>query len=133
MKNGSFISTLFLVTFGLYSTSYAEDWKQFFANKAGYTFSFDKDSLAYPDKYRVQVWFRSVPDEAEIKVWLEWLELREVDCNRRRYKTLQGRVLYEDKPMEVLKESNWVYLEPNQLEDSFYKAVCSQRKQRNSR
>lgn len=113
----------------LYSTSDAENWKKFFTNQADIDFFYDEDSICYPDKNTVQVWYKSAPTEAmENKPWTEWLELREVDCTRRRYKVLQGRVFYPNKPMTTLQESSWGYLEPGNLFDAFYKTVCSLRK-----
>jgi hypothetical protein len=129
MKSGLSASVFVFLTLGLSSVCIAQNWQQFFVNQAGYAFFFDKDSIAFPGKNTVQVWYKSTPtDDAETKVWVEWLELREVDCTRRRYKTLQGRVIYEGKPMETLRESSWTYLEPGQLEDTFYRTVCTQRK-----
>ncbi len=92
MKTGVLMSTLLLVVFGLCSTCVAENWQQFFVNQTGYAFFFDKDSIAYPDKNTVQVWYKSgfPTDVAEIKVLIEWLELREVDCTRRRSKPFKA-------------------------------------------
>jgi hypothetical protein len=113
----------------LCSTSNAENWKKYFTNRAHIEFFYDQDSIVFPNKDIVLVWAKSAPLEtADFKPWMEWLELREIDCTRRRYKTLQGRVLYKDKPMEQLKESSWVYLEPGELYDAFYRTVCQQRK-----
>lgn len=118
----------------LCSKSDAENWKKFFTNQANYEFFYDQDSVVYPDKNTVQVWYKSAPNEAaENKAWAQWLELREVDCTRRRYKLLQGRVFYTDKPMKTLEESSWIYLEPGDLYDAFYKSVCSQTKRSFSR
>jgi hypothetical protein len=111
----------------LASNAHAENWKKFFTNAAGYDFFYDKDSIIHPTKSTVQVWYKVEPtDEVENKAFLQWLELREVDCTRRRYKTLQGRASFKGKPMEILTESTWTYLEPGALYDAFYKTVCGQ-------
>ena len=97
-------------------------------------FFIDKDSISFPDKNTVQIWYKAIPtDEAEFKGFTEWLELREVDCTRRRYKTLQGHIWYPEKPEEQLHESGWEYLQPGQLYDAFYHTACSQRKQKSSK
>ena len=85
--------------------------EQFFLNQAGMAFFIDKDSISFPDKNTVQIWYKAIPtDKAEFKRFTEWLELREVDCIRRRYKTLQGHIWYPEKPEEQLHESGWEYL-----------------------
>ncbi|MFA4916797.1 MAG: hypothetical protein WC560_09020 [Syntrophales bacterium] len=119
--------TLLLVS-GLYSICEAESWNKFFTNMVGYEFFYDKDSIVYPDKNTVQVWYKSVPTEkCESKVWEEYIELREVDCTRRRYKRLAGRITFRDEPMKTLEESTWIYSEPGDLDDAFYITVCKRK------
>jgi hypothetical protein len=114
-----------IIIFSLCSFGYAENWTKFFSNAAGYDFYYNKDTIAYPNKDTILIWYRNVPQkETENKVWVEWIELREVDCSRRRYKRLQGRVTYEKKPMEDLNESSWIYLEPYDLDIAFYNTAC---------
>ena len=125
MKPFSMLSFLLIAVLVFYSTSEAESWEKFFTNRAGYDFFYDKDSIVYPTKGTVQVWYKSVPTEdADVKAWVEWVELREVDCTRRRYRTLAGRVIYQNKPTEKLQESSWIYSEPGDLEDTFYRTIC---------
>jgi len=133
MKTACSLCFFMLVIFGLCPTSHAEDW-QFFFNSNGIKYFYDKDSIAYPDKNTVQVWCKELAtDEAYAQgVKLKQLqELKEVDCTRRRYKVLVGRVSYIDRPVEELVETSWFYSEPGALNDAFYRAVCPQRKQRN--
>ena len=93
-----------------------------------YDFYYDKDSIANPDKDTLLIWYKSIPQkEAENKVWIEYLELREVDCSRRKYKRLQGSVTFENKAMEQLGESSWIYLEPNDLDSAFYDTACKKK------
>ena len=129
MKNFAILCFLLIAVCGFHSICEAENWRKFFTNRAGYDFFYDKDSIVYPNKNTVQVWYKSVPTEvADVKAWEEWVELREVDCTRRRYKRLAGRVIYQDKPEEKLQESTWIYSEPGDLEDTFYKTVCKEKK-----
>ncbi len=103
----------------------AESWKKYFSNVAGYDFFYEEDTIVRTNKNEVLVWYKSCPSNKELwdRAWDEWFELREVDCTKRRYRVLQGRILYKGK-METLAESTWTYLEPGALYESFYNAVC---------
>lgn len=126
MKNLMILCFLLIAILGFHSICEAENWIKFCTNRAGYDFYYEKDSIVYQNNNIVQVWYKAVPtDWAEVKAWAEWLELREVDCVRRRYKTLAGRVTYHNKPTQILQESSWIYSEPgDQIEGIFYKTIC---------
>lgn len=109
------------------SVSEAANWSVFFKNAAQYDFYYDKDSITKTKENTILVWQKIVPQkDAETKAWIEALDLREVDCTRRRYKTLQGKTIYENKPMKIKKESSWIYFEPDDLDTAFYMLVCEE-------
>lgn len=127
MKNLKISVISIIILFLLSSISAASDWVLFFKSAAKYDFFYDKDSLKKTNENTVLVWQKIVPQkEAEIKAWVEATELREVDCNRRKYKILAGKTLYENKPMKIKKESEWIYLEPDDLDSAFYKKICEE-------
>jgi hypothetical protein len=105
---------------------FAEKWTKFFSSTAKFDFFYSTETITYPaDKTQILIWYKSIPQEnAEIKAYIEWVELREVECSRRRFKRLQGRAIYENKPMEKLGETDWVYLEQNDLDIAFYNVAC---------
>jgi hypothetical protein len=109
---------------GLATSGFAENWTKFFTNVSGYEFFINEETIAYPKKNTVLIWYKSgFPIEVKENgyEWIhEWMELREVDCSRRRYKRLQGTKNVTEK----LGETDWVYLEPNDLDIAFYNVTC---------
>jgi len=107
--------------------SFAANWVLFFKSAAELDFSIEKDSVHNTSDGTLLVWEKLVPqDNAKFKPWIELTELKEVDCNRKRYKTLQKEILYENKPIEQqYGESQWIYLDTSDLDTAFYKTVCT--------
>ncbi len=88
---------------------------------------YDKNTIKKTDENTMLVWIKNTfQDDAEFKAWIEATELREVDCNRRRYKILSGKRIYENEPMEIKNESAWIYFEPDDLDSAFTKIVCEE-------
>jgi len=102
----------------------AENWEKYFSNRAGYDYLIEKDTLVYLNKNLIQVWYKSCPSQGKDGAWDEWLELRLVDCKRKRYKVLQGTIYTKGKVEKLKEESTWAYLEPGALYESFFKIVC---------
>ncbi len=130
MRRLQIFCALIIIVFLLCSVSEAANWTIFFKSAARYDFYYDKDSITYTKENTVLVWYKVVPQkEAKIKAWIEALELREVDCMRKSYKTLQGKTVYGNKPMKIKKETSWIYFEPDDLDTAFYKTICKEEKE----
>ena len=111
------------------STCAAAEWVPFFQNDPSSDLQFelyyDKDSMTRTEKGTVLIWYKNVPlEHSRIKPWIESLELREVDCQMRRYQTLQGHWMFTDKPLKEKKRSPLTYFNPSELDTAYYTAAC---------
>ena len=119
-KKKFLILLIILLTF----PAYAADWKLYFENQMGIKFFIDIDSIHQTPEGTTLVWRRISPsDKADVKRTLEILY--EIDCSRRRFKTLQGTVYdYNTNEIKPLEKSGWEYFEPDDLSTALYKVVC---------
>lgn len=125
MKTSIFTITL-LIIISTCQISFAENWFLFFKSAAELDFYIEKNSIHKTPEGTELVWQKIVPQKnAKLKPWIEATELREVDCARKKYKTLQGHRIYENKPKEIKSESAWTYFEPDDLDTAFYKTICT--------
>ena len=124
MKTFYLLKFCIMLLIPMVSICEAENWYKYFSNNAGYDFFIEKDSIVRLDKNIVQVWYKSCPSQGKNGAWNEWLELRLLDCKRKRYKVLQGAVYSKEKIEKLTEESTWTYSEPGALYDNFLKAVC---------
>ena len=88
MKTFNMIIVWIIVLLAWGSVCEAENWEKYFSNPAGYDFFIEKDTIVRLKESEVQVWFKSCPSKGHSGAWDLWLELRLVDCTRRRYKVL---------------------------------------------
>jgi hypothetical protein len=117
-----FFLTLFFLLLAL--PTYAADWKLYFENQMGNKFFIDIDSIHQTPEGTKIVWeMISSSEKAEVKRTLE--KLYEIDCSRRKYKTLQG-TLYDHNTNEIkpLEKGGWEYFEPSELSTALFKVVC---------
>lgn len=125
----------------------AVSWELYFKDKDGLKYFIDKDSVHKTPEGTFLVWRKIIfpktnkrkketDKEKSDKVisasdFLRQLErnrqksedLYEIDCSRRRFKILQGKIYYENET-DRTSESDWNYFEPNDLDESLYKQIC---------
>ena len=124
----------------------AVSWELYFEDKDGLKYLIDKDSIQKTPENTWLVWRKIIfprtnkkkeTDKEKsdtVKSALDFLRqlernrekseyLNEIDCSRRRFKVLQGKIYYEND-IDSISKSDWNYFEPNDLDESLYGKIC---------
>jgi hypothetical protein len=100
-------------------------WEAFGSNPTGISYYIDRGSITYPSAGSMQLWRkRTFPEKAFQK---EIISREEVDCRRKRYRTLEVQGVYWDGRHEESKAvSPWVRFYEDTTEDLFFVDVCGE-------
>ncbi len=96
-------------------------WELYFQNQLGNRFYIDAESVHRTPEGTILVWRKiTSPDDAKKEITMEILY--EIDCSRRRLRTLQGTV-YGDG-IKIMEKTDWEYFTPDDLSNALFKAIC---------
>lgn len=114
------IFTLAIILFSV--SAHSASWVLYFENRLGIKFYLDADSRHRTPEETILVWRKIAPSDKVVrKVTME--TLYEVDCSRRRFKTLQGTIYGGEKGIEPIEKTDWEYFEPSDLSNTLFSAV----------
>ncbi|MGQ3684182.1 MAG: surface-adhesin E family protein [Candidatus Loosdrechtia sp.] len=116
------------------STIKAENvkWK-YYATGGDYTkHYYDPQSIVFTSAHVGRVWEKVIVSETSAYLTKEIRALREIDCFRKVYRTLEMHIEYRDgsEQEKSYPDPKWLDITPNSWLETLYEIVCSKNKSR---
>ncbi|MDN3512420.1 MAG: hypothetical protein NG784_14120 [Candidatus Jettenia sp.] len=126
-----FLSLLFsiIVSFSRISGAEDEKWKYYATSKDNTKHYYDVKSITYTSDNLVRVWDKTIVSENSNSLTREMRMLREIDCSKRRYRSLEMRVEYIDgsEKEKVYSRPEWIPITSNTWMESLCEIVCKKK------
>lgn len=106
-----------------------EQWK-YYATAEDYTkHYYDVKSITHTADNSVRVWEKTIVSKTSSSLTKEIKMLREIDCSKRRYRSLEMRVEYIDgsESEKVYSNPEWISIMSNTWIDRLYEIVCKKK------
>lgn len=118
-----------IVSFSRISRTEDEKWKYYATSKDNTKHYYDVKSITYTSDSLVRVWDKTIVSENSNSLTREMRMLREMDCSKRRYRSLEMRVEYIDgsEKEKVYSRPAWVPVTSNTWIESLFEIVCKKK------